>query len=310
MYNADVTSTEHSSKRLSRETRRNRKSDRFVTAVVFLVPAITLFTLFVMMPIGEAAWYSLFRWNGFGAPTNSVGLKNFQMLLQMDAFHVAVRNTGLIILISLAVQLPLGLYLALILSQKFRGVVLWRSLFFMPFVLAEVATGLIWKFVYDGRFGLAAAFTKALGMDPVYVLADQQLAIYAVIVVLVWKFFGFHMMLYIAGLQNIPRDVVESARLDGASWWQIARHIKIPMILPVIKLSIFFSVLGGLQVFDLVWSLTRGGPVNASHTVVTFLYDFGIMRMRIGFGSAVGVVIFVACVGFAFSYRRIFMKEA
>lgn len=310
MYNADVTSTEHSRKRLSREKRRNRKSDRFVTAVVFLVPAITLFTLFVMMPIGEAAWYSLFRWNGFGAPTNSVGLKNFQMLLQMDAFHVAVRNTGLIILISLAVQLPLGLYLALILSQKFRGVVLWRSLFFMPFVLAEVATGLIWKFVYDGRFGLAAAFTKALGMDPVYVLADQQLAIYAVIVVLVWKFFGFHMMLYIAGLQNIPRDVVESARLDGASWWQIARHIKIPMILPVIKLSIFFSVLGGLQVFDLVWSLTRGGPVNASHTVVTFLYDFGIMRMRIGFGSAVGVVIFVACVGFAFSYRRIFMKEA
>ncbi|WP_226781325.1 carbohydrate ABC transporter permease [Oceaniglobus trochenteri] len=285
------------------------KSDRFVTAVVFLVPALTLFTLFVMMPIGEAAWYSLFRWNGFGAPTNHVGLKNFQMLMQMDAFHTALKNTGLIIFFSLIVQLPLGLYLALILSQKFRGVVLWRSLFFLPYILAEVATGLIWKFVYDGRHGLAAGITDALGVDPVYVLADQELAVYAVIVVLVWKFFGFHMMLYIAGLQNIPRDVVESAQIDGASWWQIARRIKIPMIAPVIKLSVFFSILGGLQVFDLVWSLTRGGPVNSSHTVVSFLYDFGIMRMRIGFGSAVGVVLFVVCVGFAFSYRRIFMKE-
>jgi raffinose/stachyose/melibiose transport system permease protein len=294
--------------RLRRAWHRDSLGERLVTAVVFLVPALTLFTLFVMLPIGEAAYYSVFRWDGYGAPTQFVGARNFEALLGQSTFRTAMANTALIIAASLAIQLPLALWMALILSERIRGAVLFRAVFFLPYILAEVATGLIWKFVYDGQYGLAAGVTGALGAEPVFLLGDRDLAIYAVIAVVVWKFFGFHMMIYIAGLQAISDEILDSAKVDGASWWETARHIRIPMILPVIRLSVFFSILGALQIFDLVWALTRGGPANASHTVVTYLYDFGIVRMSIGFGSAVGVVLFAICVAFAFSYRRAFMR--
>ena len=122
------------------------------------------------------------------------------------------------------------------------------------------------------------------------------------LVVIVWKYFGFHMMLYIAGLQGIDRSLLEAAEIDGASAWQRFRHITLPLLGPMIRLSVFFSVVGSLQLFDIIVPLTGGGPFDTTHTMVSFLYYFGITRMRVGFGSAVGVVLFVICVAFAFGY--------
>jgi raffinose/stachyose/melibiose transport system permease protein len=292
-----------------RETSRRTGDGRLATIVLFLPPALLLFTLFVVLPIGEAAWYSGFNWNGFGRPTNWIGLDNYRFVFESRAFGLAFRNNILIILVSLLVQLPLALTLALMLAEKFRGAVALRMLFFLPYVLAEIATGLIFSFVYDGDYGLLASVYRMFGAEAPHLLASPQTSMLAILIVIVWKYFGFHMMLFIAALQSIDRNLIEAARIDGASRTQMLRFVIIPLLYPTIRLSVFFAVIGSLQLFDLVMPLTRGGPADSSNTMVSFLYNFGITRMRVGFGSAVGVILFVICVTFAFTYKRWFMRD-
>jgi len=285
------------------------RDGKFALAVIFLPPALLLFTLFVVLPIGEAAWYSGFNWNGFGRPTNWVGLDNYRLVLETRAFWLALRNNGLIILVSLSIQLPLALALALMLADRFRGAVALRMLFFLPYVLAEIATGLIFSFVYDGDYGLVASIWHFFGAEAPHLLASTQTAMLAVLIVVVWKYFGFHMMLFIAALQGMDKNLVEAARIDGASRPQVLRYVVIPLLYPTIRLSVFFAIVGSLQLFDLVMPLTRGGPADSSNTMVSFLYNNGISRMRVGYGSAIGVILFIICVTFAVTYKRWFMRD-
>lgn len=280
-----------------------------LTALIFLPPALGLFTVFVILPIGEAAWYSVFNWNGLALPTRFIGIENFVQLFHNKVFGRAFLDNVLIIVISLAVQLPLALAMAVLLADKLWGAVAFRMIFFLPYILADVAAGLIWRFMFDGDYGLVSQISQTIGFGPVYLLADRHWAFVAVLVVIVWKYFGFHMMLYIAGLQSIDRSLYEAAAIDGASAWQRFRFITVPGLAPMIRLSVFFSLLGSLQFFDMIVSLTGGGPLNTTHTMVSFLYYFGIGRMRVGFGSAVGVVLFILCASVAFGYKRIFMRD-
>lgn len=282
---------------------------RLPVLILFLPPALLLFTMFVILPMGEAAWYSLYRWNGYGVPTEFVGTRNFTVLFNNAAFSQALINNGLIIIVSLLLQIPLAIWLAMMLAHKIAGVVAFRLIFFLPYVLADVAAGLIWRFVYDGDYGLFAAIAGFLGVATPYVLADRDLAIYAVLGVVVWKYFGFHMMLFIAGLQAVDKSVLEAAEIDGATGWQKFRYVTLPLLSSTVRLSVFFAIIGSLQLFDLVMPLTGGGPSNSTQTMVTFLYTYGVTRMQVGLGSAVGVVLFVICVTLAFGYKRIFMRH-
>ena len=137
-------------------------------------------------------------------------------------------------------------------------------LFFLPYVLAEIATGLIFSFVYDGNYGLLASIWRLFGAEAPHLLASPQTSMLAILIVIVWKYFGFHMMLYIAALQGIDRSLIEAARIDGASRFELLRYVVIPLLSPTIRLSVFFSVVGSLQLFDLVMPLTRGGPADSS----------------------------------------------
>ena len=278
---------------------------KLAVVLLFLPPALFLFTLFVALPMGEAAWYSLYNWNGYGAPETFVGLRNYEVLLRDRTFRTALVNNLLIIAVSLAIQLPLALAMAILLADRVRGAVTFRMIFFVPYVLAEIAAGLIWRFVYDGDYGLLAKIATMLGFAAPYVLADRDLAMYAILVVIVWKYFGFHMMLYIAGLQQIDPNLYEAAHIDGATTRQMLWRVTLPLLRPTIMLSVFFAVLGSIQFFDLIMPLTKGGPSDSTQTMVTYLYSYGVTRMRIGFGSAVGVVLFLICVAFAFGYSRI-----
>ncbi|APO71457.1 sugar ABC transporter permease protein (plasmid) [Rhizobium gallicum] len=298
--------------RPARSATKNRSSaahDRWAVLLLFLPPALLLFTLFVIMPMGEAAWYSLYKWNGYGMPTEFIALRNFQVLLRNAAFTQALVNNGLIILISIAIQVPLAIWLSTMLAHRIPGVVAFRLIFFLPYVLADVAAGLIWRFVYDGDYGLFAAISNFFGLATPYVLADKDLAIYAVLAVIVWKYFGFHMMLFIAGLQSVDKNVLEAAEIDGATGWQKFRYVTLPLLGSTLRLSIFFAVIGSLQLFDMIMPLTGGGPSNSTQTMVTFLYTYGVMRMQVGLGSAVGVVLFIICMTLAFGYKRIFMRN-
>jgi raffinose/stachyose/melibiose transport system permease protein len=283
--------------------------DALTVIVLFLPPALFLFTLFVALPIGEAAWYSVYNWNGYGTPTQFIGWRNYELLFANNAFRIALTNNVLIILVSLAVQLPLAMAMALLLSERIPATAVFRLIFFLPYILAEVAAGLIWRFVYDGDYGLFAKLAELLGLPAPYVLADPDTAMYAILAVIVWKYFGFHMMLYIAGLQQIDPNLYEAARIDGASGWQVFRRITLPLLGPTVRLSVFFSILGSFQLFDLIMPLTKGGPSDSTQTMVTYLYTYGMARMRIGFGSAIGVVLFCICVLFAFGYKRTLMRH-
>lgn len=290
--------------------RRRRYMDRksLVPLLIFLPPSLILFTVFVVLPMVDAGVFSFFQWNGYGPITNFVGFENYADVINHRNFGTAVRNSLIVVAVSLLIQLPLAMWCAIALAERSVGINIMRTIFFLPFMLAEVAAGLIWKFVYDGNYGLLPIIGDALGTKMPFVLADKFWVIPAIMLVITWKYFGFHMMIFIAGLQSIPNEVVEAARLDGVKKWQIVRHIKIPMIRSAIVVSVFFAITGALQLFDIIIPLTNGGPSHSSHTIVTFLYQFGILRMKLGFGGAVSVLLFIACVIVALAYRRVLFR--
>jgi raffinose/stachyose/melibiose transport system permease protein len=280
------------------------------TVLIMLPPALILFTLFVILPLIDAAYYSLYDWNGYGTPTDYVGTENFAKAANHSIFHRAILNTLIGLGVAILIQMPLALALAIAIYKNSWVNTVFRLVFFVPFILAEVATGLIWSFVFDGNTGLAAGLANIMGSEPFFVLASRDYAFYAIMAVVVWKYFGFHMMIYIAALQSVPDEQIEAAKIEGAKRGQIIWHVLIPGIKPALMVSGFFAVIGSLQLFDVILPLTGGGPSNTTHTVVSYLYSFGLLRLNYGFGSAVGVMLFVAAVVVAVVYQRQMNKGA
>jgi raffinose/stachyose/melibiose transport system permease protein len=283
-------------------------SSQFRTCLLFLPPALLIFTLFVTWPVVEAAYYSFFNWNGYGAPSKWIGLENFLRVLNDPIFYNALFNNLLIVLVSALIQVPLALALALLISDKSRSSVVFRAIFFLPYILGEVVAGLIWRYIYDGNYGVVAVIYRWFGKDAPEVLATEGWATAALLVVIVWKYFGFHMALFVAGRQGVGDDVLEAAKIDGATRWESTWNIVLPMMRSVVVLSLFFSILGSLQAFAIIIALTDGGPSNSTHSAVSYLYNFGIKRMRVGFGSAIGVTLFIICVLVMVFYKRLFMR--
>jgi raffinose/stachyose/melibiose transport system permease protein len=293
---------------LQRRLKNFIRSSEVRTCLLFLPPALLLFTLFVTWPVVEAAYYSFFNWNGYGAPSKWVGLDNFIRVWNDPIFYHSLFNNLLIIVVSACIQVPLALALALMISDKSRSSVVFRAIFFLPYILGEIVAGLIWRYMYDGNYGVVAVVYRWFGQEAPQVLATQGWATAALLLVVIWKYFGFHMALFVAGRQGIGDDVLEAAKIDGASRWQSTWSIVLPLMRPVAVLSLFFSILGSLQAFAIIIALTDGGPSNSTNSAVSYLYNFGIKRMRVGLGSAIGVSLFVICVLVMVFYKRLFMR--
>jgi raffinose/stachyose/melibiose transport system permease protein len=270
-----------------------------------MLPALGLYALFVLFPIVQAARFSLFDWNGLKAMDHFVGLANFQRALGDPVFLGAVSHNALIIALSLVVQIPLALGLALMLNRRFRGRAILRLLFFAPYVIAEVITAIVWSLLLQPN-GLAEHLLTAIGLGSAYEpwLASRDTVLIAMFFIITWKYFGFHMILLLAGLQGIPRELEEAAAIDGASRWQGIRYVILPLLGPTIRVSVFLSIIGSIQLFDLVWVTTRGGPVNASNTMAVYMFDRGFVRFQFGYGSAVAVILFLICFVLALAYQR------
>jgi raffinose/stachyose/melibiose transport system permease protein len=254
----------------------------------------------------------MFDWNGLGPAVDYVGLNNFKDILSDKVFMKAVWNCLLIVVLSLGIQLPLALALALMVGRDLPGRAFFRMIFFMPYVLSEVITGIIWMGLFnaDPSRGLINALLILIpGVQPQNFLSDLNQVMFCIFIVLTWKFFGLHMLLYLAGLQNIPREIEEAALIDGANRWQLTRHITIPMLGSTIRTVIQLSVLGSLTQFNLVWVMTGGGPVNASEMMATYMYRFGFRRYLLGYGSAVALVMLLICLIFSVAYMRLARQE-
>jgi raffinose/stachyose/melibiose transport system permease protein len=281
------------------------------TIAGFLLPAAVVYIGLVLLPVAQAIYYSFYRWNGLGPLTNFSGLDNYTRALGDRVFRNALGHNLALVAMSLAFQLPLSLGLALLIREIRWGRALFRTIFFLPFVLSEVVTGVIWSFIYRPNGGLVTSLLQALfpRMEGTALLADPKTVLYALFVVITWKFFGYHMILYIAGLQNIPAEIEEAAAIDGCSRLQALRYITVPLLGSTIRLSVYLSVLGSLQFFDLIWVMTTGGPVGASDTMATYLYKFGFQRFQLGYGSAIAVLMFLICFGFSLIYQRVAMRQ-
>jgi raffinose/stachyose/melibiose transport system permease protein len=283
---------------------------RAATVGLFLLPATAVYSLFVLFPLIQAGYYGLYRWKGLGPLQDYVGLNNFERVLQDDVFRSALQHNLVITVLSLTVQLPLAIGLALLVRRNLPGRAFFRTVFFLPYILSEVVTGLIWSFIFLPQSGINNLLGSIFsGYEPRGWLGDTNLVLICVFVVITWKYIGFHFILYLAGLQNIPHEVEEAALIDGASPARVIRDVTLPLLGPTIRLSVFLSAVGSLHIFDLVWVMSKGGPVNASSTMATYMYQFGFQRFQLGYGAAVSLVIFVICFGFALLYQRFVMRR-
>lgn len=285
----------------------SRKAQDKLTIVLFLLPALVLFTVFLVYPIVRSIYYSQFDWNGLGPAVKYIGLDNFKRILTDRIFVTAVKNGLLIVLLSLAIQLPLSLALAIMVGRDLPGRVFFRTIFFMPYVLSEVIAAIIWLGLFnpDPDRGFINAVLVLIGVQPQSFLGNINQVLACIFVVLTWKYFGLHMLLFMAGLQNIPRELEEAARIDGANGWQVIRNVIIPLLGGTIRTSVYMSVVGALTQFNLVWIMTKGGPVNASEVMATYMYRYGFVRFWLGYGSAVALVMLLICLLFSVAYLRL-----
>ena len=297
--------------RLSAQSRRKRIK-RVGTLLLFLLPSLALYFVFIFFPIIQAIYYSFYSWSGLGPLTNFIGLKNYAIAFQNATFLAAFAHNIEILVLSIVFQLSLSLLLALVMGKTLPGRSIFRTIFFMPFILSEVIAGFIWIFIYEPtNNGLINAILQHVipGFQVQAWLGNSSTVLYSIFVAMIWKYFGLYLVLYVAAIQNIPDEITEAARIDGASTIQVARHISLPLLGSTLRLSIFLSALGSLQYFDLIWIMSTGGPVHASETMATYLYKAGFQSFQLGYGSAVGVVMILICFVFSLLYQRFIMRR-
>jgi raffinose/stachyose/melibiose transport system permease protein len=291
--------------------KQQRNFNKALLVIAFLLPGMLIFFTFLLFPIAESMPLSLYKWNGLGPLTDYIGTRNYTDILNNVIFQHAIMHSFVLMSLSLLVQLPLALGLALLLGRgNLLGRRIFRSLLFIPYVFSEIISAIIWLYVFKPENGLLNMTLKLFpGFQSIGWLGDFTFVLPAVFVVITWKYFGFHMILYMAGLQSIPVDLEEAARVDGANEFNVLRFITLPLLGSTIRLSVFLSVLGSFQTFVIIWILTQGGPVNSSEVIATFLYKFGIVRFNLGYGSAIAVILFAITLVFSIGYQRVILQR-
>ncbi|MEU2508488.1 sugar ABC transporter permease [Streptomyces sp. NPDC007863] len=277
----------------------------------FLVPALVLFLVFVLAPIVVAVFTGFFKWGGIGPMDDFVGFANYTRLFGDGVFLGDLGRGLYLIVLSITVQLPFALFTAVLLNQRLRGRAVYRMLFFAPYVLSEVVTAVLFTMIFLPGAGMADHFVGLLGLEGLQGkwLADPSTVMPTLFVVMIWKYFGFHMMLFLAGLQSIPAEVLEAASIDGAGAWRRFRHVTLPLLGPTIRISVFLSVIGSIQLFDLVWVMTAGGPNHSSETMAIAMFQFGFKRYQVGYASAISVVLFMISLVFSLFYQRYVLRR-
>jgi ABC-type sugar transport system permease subunit len=290
----------------------------------FTVPALVVYIAFVFVPIGSSVFFSLFNGTRIAPLGDFVGLDNFISVFTQGRifgqpyFWDTVRNNVLIAILSLVIQGPLAVLIALLLNRrfKFRGVV--RLLIFVPYVLSEVITGVMFQMLLTPN-GAVAVWLERFGLDSLAgTLWLQQVGtgglgsatFWVIMGVLTWKYIGLAIILFLAGLSGIPQDLYEAAAIDGATWWQTQRKIALPLLGPTIRIWAFLSIIGSFQLFDMIWILTRQSPtVVGMDTMATYMIQIGMNRDRVGYGSAIAVVLFLITLTVALTYQRFILRR-
>jgi raffinose/stachyose/melibiose transport system permease protein len=277
--------------------RRRRRGRDLAAAAPFLLPAVLLYGTFIVYPMVDAVRLSFFDWDGFATtPKTWIGLDNYRRIFRHDpVFWTAFRNSVTWLILSLIVPTLCGLGLALLLNRHLRGRNLFRTIFYLPAVLAPIAVAAMWRWIYDPNFGVLNRFLDLVGIDAVgrAWLGDPDTALYATFAASVWTVVGLNMVLFLAGLQNIPRELTEAARIDGANTTQVFRHVTLPGLRPAIVIVIVLTIINSLKAFELIVGTTGGGPAQQTQVLALWSYTQSFANHDFGAGNAVATVLLV-----------------
>lgn len=268
---------------------------RRIEPVFYIAPAFIIIAIILIYPLGYSLWLSFHEWTlrGFRLGIPWVGLQNYLNLFANSEFVNSLRITGVFMLAAVGIEFVLGMGLALLLNHDLRGKNLMRSLILLPMMCTNVVIGLTWRLLLNYQFGLVNYYLTAVGLQPVEWLSKPAVALPAVIMVDVWNTTSFVALLLLAGLQALPEEPFEAARIDGASTWQSFVHITLPLIRQTILVALLWRVIDTFRIFDVIYLLTAGGPARATETVSIYVYRYGFQSFNLGFASAASYIMIV-----------------
>lgn len=261
------------------------------TPYLFLLPTLLGLVLFSLGPTVASFLLSFTQWRGTVLP-QFIGLANYQELLRSRIFWQVLRNTLIYVAIYTPATVILGLSLALLVNQKLKYMAFFRGVFYLPAITSTVAVALVWNWIFASRYGLINYLLRTLGSsNPPNWLADRDTALYVLIVVSVWKSAGLPMMVFLAGLQGIPKNLYEAARVDGATRWHLFWYVTLPMLTPVTFFVLIVTLFDAFGTFEVTFAMTQGGPLNASTTLPYYVYQNAFEFFRYGFSSAAAYLL-------------------
>lgn len=288
-----------------------RTSHDFLVGFGFVLPALAIYLFYFLLPVPLSSYYSLFRWDGMSPLEHFRGLDNFRILMRDPVMWQSLLNNVRLVVLSIMIQLPIGLILGLIVSSRLRGLGTFKLLYFLPMTISAVAIGLTWKFIYSPQYGLINNVLRAVGLDSLTQgwLGEPNLAFGAVVAAVSWQYIPFYMVIFAAALAGIPRQLTESAYIDGASGFQSFVHVTFPLLGTTIRTAMVLSLTGSLKYFALIFVMTGGGPNHASELMATYMYKQAFGNFNMGYGSAIAVLMFLIAIILTVAILRVGRKK-
>jgi raffinose/stachyose/melibiose transport system permease protein len=280
---------------------------------LFLAPALIIYSIVVVYPMIYSSWLSLFRWDGIAPTKVFVGLGNYVTLLtENDVFWIALRNNAIWLVAALLLPTSIGLGLAILLNSRFRGSHIFRSIFYFPAVLSLAVVGLIWTWIYHPDLGLLNQALTAVGLKAFTRnwLADPNIALYPVIIAATWNAVGLPMLLFLAGLQTIPEELHEAAKVEGAGPIRRFLYVTFPLLRETTLIVLAITAINALKAYDIIYAMTNGGPANKTQLLSTWMYFLTYNYNQVGLGTAIAVVLFSLTLIFAIPYIRFMTRKA
>ena len=284
---------------------------RKVAPYMFITPILVLICIFKVVPIGYSFWLSVMKYNIINPKTSTfVGLANFTKMFGDEYLWKSLINTVYYVVGTLGIGILLSLILALLICEpwfRFQGAT--RALLFVPYIMSMVISGLVWSYIYQPDFGILNTFLGALHLPEQRLLGEPKMAMWAVIIMVVWRDLGYRITIWSAGILSISRDYTEAARIDGASWMQEVLFIKLPLLRPVAMFLTVLGIIGSFQAFESVYVLTAGGPARATEVIVYNLWKEAFTKSNIGYASAMAWLLFVILISFTMLQMKLLYGE-
>ncbi len=289
--------------RLVGTSRRQRRNT--IAFIAFIAPNFILLSIFTFWPIIYSLYLSFFKWNMISPVKKFIGMQNYSSLMQDPVFWKVVKNTFYLAAGTVFIKLAIALMLALLLNRRMRGRNLYRAIIFSPTFTTSVAVAMVWGWILDPTYGLFRVFINAVGLRSPNWLTDIHWALPAVIIVIIWRSLGYDMVFFLAGLQSIPKDLYDAAKVDGASKLQLFRYVTFPLLSPTTFFLTIVSVIGALKAFDIIAIMTDGGPMNSTNVFVLYLYQNAFEWFKTGYASAIALILFLLIMGITLIQTRL-----